>query len=102
MTHNNTYRNGKVHVMPEKCDTCIFRPGNKMRLQEGRVKDMVDGCLTSQGVIPCHKTLGGDNSICRGFYDSYADDIQALQVAKRVGIIKFDDPTVQQEEEATK
>lgn len=71
-----------VRVMQAQCSTCIFRPGNLMQLQEGRVEQMVSECLEMQGVIPCHKTLQGDvQAICRGFFDRYAREIWMLRLA---------------------
>jgi hypothetical protein len=29
-----------LHVMRTQCSTCIFRPGNKMQLREGRMRDL--------------------------------------------------------------
>lgn len=78
-----------VRVQAERCQSCIFRPGNLMHLNEGRVKDMVDDCKKDEGVIPCHDTLSDKKqAICRGFYDSYSDDIPLVQLAKRMGFIK--------------
>ena len=36
------YDKAGLHVMAEPCSTCIFKPGNLMRLSKGRVKDMTD------------------------------------------------------------
>lgn len=86
---SNVFNNGKVHVMPEKCSTCIFRPGNLMTLQPGRVKGMVDSCLEEGGVIPCHKTIHGQReqeAVCRGFFDSYKDQVPGLLWAEELGI----------------
>jgi hypothetical protein len=86
--HNMVDSDG-VRVQAEKCKTCIFRPGNLMHLQAGRVKGMVDDCKDTEGVIPCHDTLDGDKqAICRGFFDSYQDDIPLVQLAVRMGFIK--------------
>lgn len=85
------YSNGFIHVMADKCETCIFKPGNKMSLRPGRVKQMVEESIAEGAGITCHKTLYGQTdqrAVCRGFYDSYADQVQALQVAKRIGVIK--------------
>lgn len=77
-----------VRVMRTMCKTCIFRPGNKMQLQEGRVEGMVNECLEKQGTITCHSTLDEDtHAICKGFYDRYADDIWPLRFAKGIGAI---------------
>ena len=81
------YRNGKVHVMSEKCATCIFRPGNLMDLSEGRVKQMVKEAVGRDSCIVCHDTLVGKKAVCRGFFDGYAT--QPLQVAERLGLIEW-------------
>ena len=39
----NVASRGVVRVQAEKCVTCIFKPGNKMDLRKGRLKDMVEG-----------------------------------------------------------
>lgn len=95
MADTNVFNNERVHVMPERCSTCIFRPGNLMHLQGGRVKDMVEGAVSEQGVIPCHKTIHGQRdqqAVCRGFYDSYGDQVPALFLATAMGMIEEVDP----------
>lgn len=85
------FREGKVHVLEERCKTCIFRPGNLMHLESGRVKGMVDACITDKdgaGNIPCHATLGGDQAICRGFWDGYRDKVPLLQMAERMDLVE--------------
>lgn len=62
---------GQVRLMARRCDTCIFRPGNRMRLGPGRVRGMVEAVVRNEGHITCHDTLGygsGDlpGAICRG------------------------------------
>src|ERR1017187_5870798 len=52
------FRDGKVHVCAEMCETCIFRPGNLMNLSEGRVESMVQEATKRDSCIPCHETLG--------------------------------------------
>ena len=83
---------GKVHVLTEKCPTCIFRPGNLMRLQPGRVQGMVKQAMKKESCIPCHETLSGDGAVCRGFFDRYKT--QPLQIAERLKFIKFVEPPV--------
>jgi hypothetical protein len=77
----NSFRDGYVHVCAERCATCIFEPGNRMHLNRGRVRDMVDECKRIEGVIPCHKTLDGDQAICCGFYELYGSQIMPLRLA---------------------
>ena len=82
----NTYRNGKVYVCDRMCTTCIFRPGNLMHLQPGRVEGMVKEAGEG-GAITCHNTLDGPNAVCRGFYNVHKNQI--LQVAERLGMVEF-------------
>ena len=92
MAHN-VYRGGLVHVLARRCDTCVFRPGNLMHLQPGRVRDMVDQAVAKGSVIVCHATLGTDaNACCRGFWDAHRDRVQALQVAERLDVVAYDPP----------
>lgn len=86
------WRDNKLWVLTRKCSTCIFRPGNLMRLAEGRVDDMVAECIIEGTVIPCHQTLDGPRSICRGLVDKHYRDIGILQVADRLGALAYDDP----------
>lgn len=79
----NAFRDGRVHIAATKCSTCIFRPGNLMHLAPGRLADMVSQSVDQGGVIVCHKTLAQDvdDAVCRGFHDSYADQVPALRLA---------------------
>ncbi|MDX3130617.1 hypothetical protein PV367_12615 [Streptomyces europaeiscabiei] len=55
-----------VRICAGRCGTCIFRPGNLMRLEEGRVAEMI--AIAEEGHIVCHATLGTDApAICAGF-----------------------------------
>lgn len=92
------YRDGKVHVMADKCATCIYRPGNLMNLTPGRVKDLADAAVTAGSAITCHSTLPaltaeeGHEAICRGFYDAHGRNIMAMRLANLAGILVEDDP----------
>jgi hypothetical protein len=91
MSRTNVYRDGKVHVCANLCDTCIFRPGNLMLLRPGRVESMVEEATRNEGAIVCHKTTFGQDergeAVCRGFFEKYPT--QALQIARRLGYIEF-------------
>jgi len=83
------YRDGWLHVKAERCETCIFRPGNPMQLNEGRVRQMVDECLASMGGhVTCHDTLDGDRAVCRGYWDGYRDRDVLLSLAERTEIVR--------------
>jgi len=87
----NSFRDGKVHVCSRLCDTCVFRPGNLMSLNPGRLREMVEEARRSESGIVCHSTLGtGANAVCRGFYDRYPT--QPLQIASRLGRIRWQEP----------
>lgn len=90
-TRTNVARDGKLFVMSEKCSTCIFRPGNLMRLKRGRVRGMVDEVKRTDGCIPCHKTLDGDdNAVCRGQFDLHPT--APMQIAERLGLVEWQEP----------
>ena len=79
------YREGKVHVMRVMCSTCIFRPGNLMHLQPGRVAGMVKEANAAESAIICHSTLSGDQAVCRGF-----DNLKStfpLRLARAMGVV---------------
>lgn len=86
------FSGSRVHVRAVLCSTCIFRPGNLMRLDPGRVAGMIRECLASEsGNIVCHETTHGQapqRAICRGFWDRYGHRQAFLQMAVRLGIIQ--------------
>lgn len=96
----------KTRVLSRQCDTCIFRPGNPMMLEPGRLRGMVDDARSRQRFIVCHDTLpygphpAYGPAVCRGFYDRY--DTQALQLARRLwGIVEVPPPAAAATEQHT-
>jgi len=88
MKSRKVFRNGKVHdVAARMCDTCIFRPGNLMHLEAGRVESMVREATGIESCITCHETLSGFQAVCRGFFDRHAT--APLQIADRLGYVVF-------------
>jgi hypothetical protein len=88
------YRDGKVHVMSERCSTCVFHPGNLMNLPAGRFQDLVERNRSEDTAFACHQTLyrtGVEHSICRGYYDAYKHETTPLRIAERRGVIEFDE-----------
>ena len=84
------YREGLVHVLAERCPTCIFRPGNLMNLEAGRVRDMLRECVRRETVIPCHERMDtAAPAVCRGLFDT--GQVGILQVAERLGVVVYDD-----------
>lgn len=95
MSDHEVFKDGRLHVCERKCATCIFRPGNLMRLEEGRKEGIARDAVAEQSVIPCHKTIYGQAeqpAVCRGYWDVHKNDVQGLQVAERLGLVKEIDP----------
>lgn len=93
MARRNNYRDGKVYVMAEMCATCVFRPGNLMDLQPGRLRYMVKKSLDDDAAITCHKTIDTDNNaVCRGFFDRHQRDVTPLRLAAHCGALAFQEP----------
>lgn len=87
---NKVYVNGKVYVRRRRCDTCVFRPGNLMHLDEGRLDGMISGADANGSCIPCHHHLhqGADiEPVCRGYYDRHSS--MTLRLAEAMEIIEF-------------
>jgi len=98
------FRDNRVHVLSEKCSTCIFRPGNQMHLTPGRVREMVDASLEQDAGITCHQTLsyGGydvpGEAVCRGFFDAHGERISGLRLAVGLGIVVEQEPPTERRE----
>lgn len=93
MTNRPPYRDSEVHVLARQCGTCIFRPGNLMRLEVGRVEGMVEEAVGADASITCHDTLYRDDvdqAVCRGFFDRYKTT--PLRLAVVLGVL-VEDPT---------
>lgn len=87
---------GKTRLLARECDTCIFKPGNLMHLDPGRLKQLVAEARGDAGYIVCHSTLPYAGSlippaICRGFAGRYST--WQLQVIERLwGFVEVDAP----------
>jgi len=85
------FRDDHVHVMAERCQTCIFRPGNLMSLRRGRVRQMVDDATRLNSCIVCHDTSDTkEPAVCRGFFELHPT--AALRIAELLGRIRFQKP----------
>jgi hypothetical protein len=99
MASSNVYRDGYVHVMADRCATCVFRPGNLMSLQRGRLGGMVAETMQrSGGHIICHGTLecagATDQAVCRGWWDRYGADDTTFRLARILGVVRFEQLTI--------
>ncbi len=93
-TKTNVFRGGKVHVCARMCETCIFRPGNLMRLPEGLVESLTKEALKIDGCVPCHHTMHGQHedgeAVCRGFYELC--ESVPLRLAAALRVIEWQEP----------
>ena len=76
-------------VYSRMCDTCVFRSGNPMHLQPGRLREIVAANLDAGALLICHKTTYGQQArevACRGFYDAYGDRVNVVRVMNRLAV----------------
>lgn len=97
------YRDGKIHVLSERCSTCVFRPGNLMGLAPGRLTGMVKESIAEESAIICHQTLPygfydvPGQAVCRGFFDRHGDKVASLRLAQGLGLMEEQDPPTTQD-----
>jgi hypothetical protein len=82
-----------LRVCTSECATCVYRPGNVMHLQPGRLKGMVADALGNDSFIVCHKTLDGERAVCRGFYDAHGWATLGCRLGHLLGVIEVTPPT---------
>lgn len=86
-----TYDRAGFYVMRDNCSTCIFRPGNLMNLNEGRLKELTDSTDRDDTNVICHQTLDDEvGAVCKGSADRRPG--QALQIAQRLGLVVEREP----------
>ena len=78
----------RPQLWTERCSTCVFWPGNRMRLAEGRLADLVARNRATGSMLICHKTTHGERAagpvMCRGYFDAYAADSRVAQIMERL------------------
>lgn len=79
------YVGGKLRIMTEMCSTCIFRPGNKMDLERGRVANIMREVRRNDSYVTCHKTLGTGQPgvICKGSSEAHFGQME--RIGRRLG-----------------
>ena len=89
------YRDGRVHVMAERCATCILRPDGSIRerLEPGRVKQLVEENRAAGAALACHHTTYGQGArgeaVCKGYFDLFADETRLLRLAVELDVITW-------------
>lgn len=81
---------GHVWVRGSKCDACLYSPD---RIVDGqRARDITTQTRGEEGAsFICHKGQVSDepNSICRGWWDAFADEDNMMRMAKSMGLIAY-------------
>ena len=89
------YSDDKIHVMESQCDTCVFKAGNLMRLEDGRLKDLVKQNLKRDAALICHKTIYDEGyvqkAVCRGYFDAYSAEVTGLRMAIALEMVQETD-----------
>jgi hypothetical protein len=80
-------------VMARQCRTCIYRKswhGTPVKQLEDQVRDKHIGF---SGFRVCHSQPRGRKACCRGFWNRHAWEFAAGQIAQRLGLVEFVEPT---------
>lgn len=90
MSDHNVAYNGRVWVRGEKCDACLYSPD---RIVPGsRARDLTAATRAEEGsTFICHKGQVSDEptSICRGWWDSFAEEDHLLRAALAMGLVSY-------------
>lgn len=76
-----------LKVQSKQCATCIYRADSPLdvRALEAEIADpFMAGHFRSHRV--CHHS---SDAVCRGFWNRHADDFDAGQLARRLGLVAF-------------
>lgn len=82
-----------MRIATAQCTTCIFRPGNKMHLEQGRLATMIATVRATESYVICHDSLDlspRQQVICHGSFTRIKTRI--IQLAERMGFIEWVDP----------
>ena len=76
-------------VYQERCKNCLF--SKEALVNPERIKEIIKTCLEEKTHFVCHKsTMQDDQGICcRGFYDIHGDEVDKIQVFKRLNLVEF-------------
>lgn len=83
-------RDPRPLVYSRRCDTCVFHPGNRMRLQPGRLADIVATNRQRGTLLVCHQTTYGQRTqevVCRGYMDAYGAETNVVRVMQRLATL---------------
>jgi hypothetical protein len=78
-----------LQVFNSRCQNCLFEQDRIVSSE--RAKEIISECIDQNTHFICHLSTMNDNGnvCCRGFYDTCGDQIQKIQIAKRLDLIEF-------------
>jgi hypothetical protein len=77
-------------VCERQCSQCLFSPNRIVSVERMQELLRITQRRADETDFECHKgTLAGRRIVCRGFYDTYPDHSQRMQVAGRLGLVRF-------------
>lgn len=80
----------RPRLLSERCQTCVFRAHNPMRLRPGRLRELVDDNLAAGAFLICHDTLPygphpeAGEAMCRGFWDAHRHQVDLGRILDRL------------------
>lgn len=86
-----------THLLTRKCSSCIYRPGNQMHLENGRVEEMTQRSRDQDANVICHqsKDMTGEltvNAWCAGSIEEVGHG-QMIRIMNRLGLMPEMEPT---------
>lgn len=85
------FKGDRFRVMGQVCRTCIYRADSVLNLKKLE-DDVRDKHIGFDGFRICHHSHS-DQACCRGFWNAHKDECQVGQIAQRLDIVEFIDPT---------
>lgn len=83
-------------VMRRQCKTCIYRPswlGTPVAVLEDQVRETHRGATGFRGSRICHSQERDGKATCREFWNRHKDEFAAGQIAQRLGMVEYVEPT---------
>jgi hypothetical protein len=79
-------------VMRRRCKTCIYRKDSTLDLTKLE-NDVRDKFMGFKGYRVCHHQKRTGKVCCKGFWDHHKDEFAAGQIAQRLKLVVYVEPT---------
>lgn len=76
-------------VYSTTCKNCLF--SNDRLVSPIRANEIIKECLSAKTHFICHVASmdNGQDICCRGFYNQYGEELDKIQIFKRLNLIEF-------------